>query len=74
VAWTREALAAKVDELGTGPELQEFAAGLGEEELELLQDVLLERAGVTDYALRERLAARGWLRRQWDRADQRGRE
>jgi hypothetical protein len=73
VAWTRTALAAKVDELGIGPELERFAAGLSEDERELLQDVLVERSGATDYALRERLDARGWLRRQCDRADQRGR-
>jgi hypothetical protein len=69
VGWTRTALAAKVDELGTGPELERFAAGLSDAERELLQDVLVERSGTTDYALRERLDARGWLRRQWDRAD-----
>jgi hypothetical protein len=62
-----------VDELGIGPELERFAAGLSEDERELLQDVLVERSGATDYALRERLDARGWLRRQCDRADQRGR-
>jgi hypothetical protein len=71
VRWTRDALSARVDVLGPGPELERFAAELTDEERELLQEVLLERSGVTDYALRERFAAKGWLRRQWDRTDPR---
>jgi hypothetical protein len=67
--WTKEALAAKVDALGPGPELGRFADQLTDEERELLQEVLLERSGAADYALRERSAARGWLRRLWERAD-----
>jgi hypothetical protein len=69
VRWTKEALSARVDALGLGPELERFAAGLTDDERELLQEVLLERSGGTDYALRERFAAKGWLRRQWDRTD-----
>lgn len=69
MAWTKEALAARVEELGTGEELERFAAGLEEGDRELLQEVLLERSGVEDYALRERIDAKGWLRRQWDQAD-----
>jgi hypothetical protein len=69
MAWTQEALAARVDELGTGPELERFAAGLDDAERELLQQVLLDRSGAEDYALRERIDAKGWLRRQWDKAD-----
>lgn len=69
MAWTKAALAKRVDELGTGDELEGFAAGLDDRERELLQEVLLERSGVEDYALRERIAAKGWLRRQWDQAD-----
>jgi hypothetical protein len=67
--WTKETLATRVDELGTGEALERFAAGLDADERELLQEVLLERSGVEEYALRERLAAKGWLRRQWDEAD-----
>ena len=69
MAWTKEALTARIDELGTGEELERFAAGLDDGERELLQEVLLERSGVEDYALRERIDAKGWLRRQWDQAD-----
>lgn len=67
--WTKEALAARVDAWGPGAELERFAAQLDDDERELLQEVLLERSGVADYALRERIEAKGWLRRQWDKAD-----
>lgn len=71
--WTKEALAARVEHLGPGAELERFAAGLSDEERELLQAVLIERSGVFREAMDERFHARGWLRRQWDRADPRGR-
>ena len=71
--WTKEALAARVEHLGPGPELERFAAALTEEERELLQAVLLERSGVFHDAVEERFRARSWLRRQWDRADPRRR-
>jgi hypothetical protein len=74
VTWTKEALAARVDELGPGEELERFAAHLDDGERELLQEVLLERSGAADYALRERLDAKGWLRRTLDEAERRGRE
>ena len=67
--WTKEALAARVDALGPGPELERFATDLTAQERDVLQEVLLERSGATDYALRERMSAKGWLRRQWDRTD-----
>ena len=67
--WTKEALAARVDRLGTGPELERFATELTDEERELLQEVLLERSGAASYAFDERVRAKGWLRRQWDRTD-----
>ncbi len=67
--WTKEELAAEVDRLGLDEELQRFAADLDDGERELLQEVLLERSDAGDYALRERIDAKGWLRRQWDKAD-----
>ena len=66
---TREELAAAVERLGPGEELERYAAGLDDDERELLQEILLERSGASDYALRKRLDAKGWLRRQWDKAD-----
>jgi hypothetical protein len=74
VAWTKEALEAEVDALGTGEELERFAAGLDDDERVLLQDVLLERSGVKAYSAKERAETPGWLRRMWDRADPAGRE
>ena len=73
MSWTKEALGARVDELGLGDELLRFAATLDDDERERLQEVLLERSCAEDYALRERLDAKGWLRRQWDQADPGGR-
>jgi flagellar biosynthesis regulator FlaF len=71
MAWTKDELAAEVERLGPGEELERFAAGLTTRERELLQEALLERSDAADYALRERIDAKGWLRRQWDRADPR---
>jgi hypothetical protein len=67
--WTREALAARVDTLGPGAELEAFAENLDDDERAILQELLLERSGGLEYAVRERFEARGWLRRTWDRAD-----
>jgi hypothetical protein len=48
--------------------VQELAAGLDEAELEQLREILVERAVNLDQAVMERVDARGWLQRQWDRA------
>ena len=48
--------------------IQELAAGLDAEETTSLQEILVERAINFDQAVMERVDARGWLRRQWDRA------
>jgi hypothetical protein len=62
---TREELERKVDELQQGPDfvltLERFAAGLREDERELLREILLARADY-DYALRERLDEPWWYR------------
>ena len=71
---TKEELAATVDELGVGPELESYADQLDDDERELLQEVLLERAGGLDFAVRARLEAKGWIRRTLDEAERRGRE
>ena len=69
--WTREQLAARVDELREGQAdfvaaVRAFAEQLRPEERELLGEVLMERAD-TEHALRERIDTRGWFRRQWDK-------
>ena len=35
---------------------------------EVLEEIVLERAASLDEAVMERVDARGWFRRQWDRA------
>lgn len=68
-------LGARVDELAEehsgqafAQAIQELAAGLDADETALLQEILVERAVNFDQAVMERVDARGWLRRQWDRA------
>ena len=48
--------------------IQELAASLDADETTVLQEILVERAVNFDQAVMERVDARGWLRRQWDRA------
>ena len=48
--------------------IQQLAAGLDPAELEELQGILVGRAANLDQAVMERVDARGWLRRQWDKA------
>jgi hypothetical protein len=50
--------------------VQAYADELDEDSREALKDVLLERAMSLDQATMERVDARGWLRRQWDKAAQ----
>jgi hypothetical protein len=69
--WTREELAARVDELRERESdfvaaVRAFSEQLSPPERELLGEVLLERAD-TEHALRERIDTRGWFRRQWDK-------
>lgn len=68
-------VARRVDELAglhSGREFAEavraYAATLGHEARQELEQVLLERAANFDQAVMDRVDARGWFRRQWDRA------
>jgi hypothetical protein len=72
---TRAQLERRVDELAgehSGPAftnaIQGLAAELRGDDLELLKEILVERAVNFDQAVMERVDARGWLQRQWDRA------
>ncbi len=65
----------RVDELAEQHSGREFAeairaysATLGGDAQENLKQVLLERAADFDQAIMDRVDARGWFRRQWDRA------
>jgi hypothetical protein len=73
----RAELSRRVDELAEAHSgrafadaVQAYADGLEEDSREELKQVLLERAGGLDHAIMERVDARGWLRRQWDKAAQ----
>lgn len=72
---SRRELERRVDELAsayTGPDFAEairaYAETLAADEKEELQRILVERSVTLDQAVMERVDARGWFRRQWDRA------
>ena len=48
--------------------IRSYSATLDAEAQEELKQILLERAADFDQAIMDRVDARGWLRRQWDRA------
>jgi len=54
--------------------IERLAAGLDEREREMLSEILLERAqeeGAFADAFERRVGAKGWLRRQWEKAGRR---
>jgi hypothetical protein len=68
-------LARRVDELAAehsgrafADAIKELYAELGEVQREQLKEILLERGAKLDQAVIDRVDARGWLRRQWDKA------
>ena len=72
---SRAIVEGRVDELArqhTGREFAEairaYAATLDEQAQEELRQIVLERAANFDRAIMDRVDARGWLRRQWDKA------
>lgn len=72
---SRRELEERVDELAARHSGREFADAVSKlhelldpSERELLQEIVLERAANLDQAVMERVDARGWFRRQWDRA------
>lgn len=73
---SRGELELRVDELaaqhsGTdfAEAIQAYSGTLPQAEREELKLILVERAGNFDQAVMERVDARGWFRRQWDRAE-----
>ena len=65
----------QVDELAAQHSGQAFAdaikaldAQLNRYESELLKEILLERGATFDKAVMDRVDARGWFQRQWDKA------
>ena len=72
---SRAIVEGRVDELGRQHKGREFAeairvyaATLDERAQEGLRQIVLERAANFDQAIMDRVDARGWLRRQWDKA------
>ena len=72
---TRADLERRVDELAaqhTGPAFAEsikaLSAELNGDEAELLKEILLERGANFDKAVMDRVDARGWFQRQWEKA------
>jgi hypothetical protein len=71
----RTEVARRVDELARQHSGRDFAKAiraysstLDAEAQEALKQLLLERAADFDQAIMDRVDARGWFRRQWDRA------
>jgi hypothetical protein len=48
--------------------IKSYAGTLDAPQREELEQILLERAANLDQAVMERVDARGWFRRQWDKA------
>lgn len=72
---SRAELERRVDELARqhfggdfAAAVRRYSATLDEQAQEELRQVLLERAANFDQAVMDRVDARGWFRRQWDRA------
>ena len=72
---SRDALERRVDELAREHSGRDFADAiraysetLDEPARDELKQVLLERAADFDQAIMDRVDARGWFRRQWDKA------
>lgn len=71
----RAEVAHRVDELALqhsgrdfAAAIQAYSATLDEHAQEDLKQILVERAASFDQAIMDRVDARGWFRRQWDRA------
>lgn len=71
----RAELERRVDDLARQHSGQAFADAIKAlaaeqygDEKEVLQQILLERAATFDQAVMERVDARGWFQRQWDKA------
>jgi hypothetical protein len=72
---SRAELERRVDELAAkhkgrafADAIKSLAAELDAPDEELLKDILVRRAANLDQAVMDRVDARGWFRRQWDRA------
>ena len=72
---SRRGLEERIDELTAthsgrafADAIRDYSETLDDQEKEQLQQLLVERSVNFDQAVMERVDARGWFRRQWDRA------
>ena len=72
---SRRGLEERIDELAAthsgrafADAIRDYSETLDDQEKEQLQQLLVERSVNFDQAVMERVDARGWFRRQWDRA------
>jgi hypothetical protein len=63
-----DALAAEHSGRAFADAIRAYSQTLRDDEKEELQQVLVQRSVDFDQAVMERVDARGWFRRQWDRA------
>ena len=69
--WRRvDQLAAQHSGRAFADAVRAYSEELDEDAREELKEVLVERSGGLDQAVMDRVDARGWLRRQWDKAGQ----
>jgi hypothetical protein len=66
--WRVDELAREHSGRAFAESIKELAAGLNGDETELLQQILVERGATFDKAVMDRVDARGWFQRQWDKA------
>jgi predicted site-specific integrase-resolvase len=66
--WRVDELASQHSGRAFADAIKELASGLNGDEKELLQQILLERGATFDQAVMDRVDARGWFERQWDKA------
>ena len=72
--WRVDALAEQHSGRAFADAIKALADELNGDEKELLQQILLERGGAFDQAVMDRVDARGWFQRQWDKASGSGGE
>lgn len=66
--WRVDVLAEQHSGRAFADAIKVLADELNGDEKELLQQILLERGATFDQAVMDRVDARGWFQRQWDKA------
>ena len=66
--WRVDVLAEEYSGRAFADEIKALADELNGDEKELLKQIVLDRAANFDQAVMDRVDARGWFQRQWDKA------